>query len=433
MKLDKKISFVSLGCAKNLVDSEILIGGLKSENYKIVDDIDKSNCVIINTCGFLDMAREESVDTILECAEYKKAGKIESLIVMGCFSERYGDDLRKEIPEVDKFFGTSDHNEILSYITGKAHKKDDPNYFRSLLTPNHYAYLKIAEGCDNVCSFCSIPMMRGLQKSSTLENLLIEGQNLANRGVKELLIIAQDTTTYGWDLNPKTSLHELMDVLDKIEDIEWIRLHYAHPAHLNREMIKRFGMLEKLIPYIDMPTQHGSDLMLKNMKRGLNSDGIKKRIDALRKINSSISLRTSTIVGFPNETEKDFIELCNFIKDIQFDRLGVFKYSEEEGTSAALDYKDNIPNEIKQERYDELMMIQQKINFNKNIDRIGNVEKVLVDVVSEEGWSLARSYRDAPEIDNFVKINKKLNKGSFYNVKIKEAFEYDVIGEIVNE
>jgi len=431
--MKKNIFFISLGCAKNLVDSEVLIGGLKSEQYNIVSNLNKAHCVIINTCGFLDMAREESVDTILECAEYKKNGKIDNLIVMGCFSERYKDDLQKEIPEVDKFFGTSDHNEILSYITGKDHKKDDPNYFRSLLTPKHYAYLKIAEGCDNVCSFCSIPMMRGLQKSSTLDNLLIEGQNLADRGVKELLIIAQDTTTYGWDLKPKSSLHELMDVLDKIKDIEWIRLHYAHPAHLNKEMIKKFGELEKLIPYIDMPTQHGSDLMLKNMKRGLNSDGIKRRISKLRKINSSISIRTSIIVGFPNETEKDFIDLCDFINDVQFDRLGVFKYSEEEGTSAANDYVDNIPSEIKQERYDELMMLQQKINFKKNIDRIGSVEKVLVDVVSDEGWSLARSYRDAPEIDNYVKVNEKLIKGNFYNVKIKEAFEYDVIGEVINE
>ena len=282
--MKKNISFVSLGCAKNLVDSEILIGGLKSEKYNLVDNIDKSDYVIINTCGFLDMAREESVDTILECAEYKRQGKVDKLIVMGCFSERYGDDLEKEIPEVDKFFGTSDHNEILSYITGKEHKKDDPNYFRSLLTPKHYAYLKIAEGCDNVCSFCSIPIMRGFQKSSTLENLLIESQNLADRGVKELLIIAQDTTTYGSDLMPKSSLHELMDVLDKVDGIDWIRLHYAHPSHLTKHMIERYRSLNKLIPYIDMPTQHGSDSMLKMMKRGLKSNGIKNRIELLRKI-----------------------------------------------------------------------------------------------------------------------------------------------------
>ena len=431
--MKKNISFVSLGCAKNLVDSEILIGGLKSEKYNLVDNIDKSDYVIINTCGFLDMAREESVDTILECAEYKRQGKVDKLIVMGCFSERYGDDLEKEIPEVDKFFGTSDHNEILSYITGKEHKKDDPNYFRSLLTPKHYAYLKIAEGCDNVCSFCSIPIMRGLQKSSTLENLLIESQNLADRGVKELLIIAQDTTTYGSDLMPKSSLHELMDVLDKVDGIDWIRLHYAHPSHLTKHMIERYGSLNKLIPYIDMPTQHGSDSMLKMMKRGLKSNGIKNRIELLRKINPDISIRTSMIVGFPNETDRDFRELCDFVQDVQFDRLGVFKYSEEDGTSAARDYQDNVPAHVKQQRYDELMLIQQKINYNKNQERIGKIEKVLVDVVSDEGWSLARSYKDAPEIDNYVKINLKLKKGVFYNVLIKEAFEYDVVGEVINE
>ena len=431
--MKKNISFVSLGCAKNLVDSEILIGGLKSEKYNLVDNIDKSDYVIINTCGFLDMAREESVDTILECAEYKRQGKVDKLIVMGCFSERYGDDLEKEIPEVDKFFGTSDHNEILSYITGKEHKKDDPNYFRSLLTPKHYAYLKIAEGCDNVCSFCSIPIMRGLQKSATLENLLIESQNLADRGVKELLIIAQDTTTYGSDLMPKSSLHELMDVLDKVDGIDWIRLHYAHPSHLTKHMIERYGSLSKLIPYIDMPTQHGSDSMLKMMKRGLKSNGIKNRVELLRKINPDISIRTSMIVGFPNETDRDFRELCDFVQDVQFDRLGVFKYSEEDGTSAARDYQDNVPAHVKQQRYDELMLIHQKINYNKNQERIGKIETVLVDVVSDEGWSLARSYKDAPEIDNYVKINLKLKKGVFYNVLIKDAFEYDVVGEVINE
>jgi len=431
--MKEKISLVSLGCAKNLVDSEVLIGGLKSENYDIVNNIEDSDTIIINTCGFLDVAREESVDSILDCVDLKKKGVIDRLIVMGCFAERYGTELHKEIPEVDQFFGSADHAKILTYLTGKEFKKDDPDYFRSLLTPKHYAYLKIAEGCDNVCSFCSIPMMRGLQKSDTLEQNLIESQNLADRGVKELLIIAQDTTSYGWDLNPKSSLHELMDVLDNVDGLEWIRLHYAHPAHLNKKMINRYSNLEKLIPYIDMPTQHGSDKMLKNMKRGLDSSGIKKRIDLLRKTNKKMSIRTSTIVGFPGETDKDFQELLNFVNDVQFDRLGVFKYSEEEGTSAAIDYKDNVPPDIKQERYDELMMLQQKINFNKNIDRVNSTENVIVDVINkEENWSLARSYRDAPEIDNYVKINKVLQIGSFYDVKIKEAYEYDVLGELIN-
>ena len=430
----KNISLVSLGCAKNLVDSEVLIGGLKSENYNIVSEVKDSDTIIINTCGFLDVAREESVDAILECTELKKKGQIDELIVMGCFAERYGTKLHKEIPEVDKFFGSADHAKILTYLTGKEFKKDDPDYFRSLLTPNHYAYLKIAEGCDNVCSFCSIPMMRGLQKSSTLEQNLIEAQNLSDQGVKELLVIAQDTTSYGWDLSPKSSLHELMEVLDKVDGIDWIRLHYAHPAHLNKKVIEKYSTLEKLLPYIDMPTQHGSDKMLKNMKRGLDSSGIKKRIDLLRDTNSDIAIRTSIIVGFPGETDQDFNQLVDFVKDVEFDRLGVFKYSEEEGTSAEIDYKDDIPKEIKQERYDELMMIQQKINFAKNKTRIGNIERVIIDVSnSDSGFSLGRSYRDAPEIDNYVKINELLDVGSFYTIKVKEAYEYDVLGEIVEK
>jgi len=428
--MNNKISLVSLGCAKNLVDSEILIGGLKSENYEIVSKSQNSDIIIINTCGFLDVAREESINTILECVELKKQGLVKKLVVMGCFSARYDTELRKEIPEVDQFFGTSNHSDILSYITGKDFKKNDPDYFRSLLTPNHYAYIKIAEGCDNVCSFCSIPMMRGLQKSNTLEQNLLEAQNLSDQGVKELLVISQDTTTYGWDLNPKSSLHELMELMDNIDGIDWIRLHYAHPAHLNKKMIEKFSTLGKLLPYIDMPTQHGSDNMLKNMKRGLDSTGIKKRIDLLRNANNNIALRTSIIVGFPGETEKDFLDLIDFIKDIKFDRLGVFKYSEEEGTSAALDFKDNVPNEIKQERYDEIMMIQQKINYDKNQNRLGCQEKVIVDISDDSGWSLARSYRDAPEIDNYVKINKKLEVGKFYDIIVTEAYEYDVVGEL---
>ena len=430
--MNNNIYFVSLGCSKNLVDSEILMGGLKSQDYKIVKDLKLSDTIIINTCGFLDVAREESVDTILECSDLKKQGIVKQLIVMGCFSSRYKDDLVKEIPEVDAFFGTSDHSEILSFITGKDFKKDDPDYFRSLLTPKHYAYLKIAEGCDNVCSFCSIPLMRGLQRSNTLEQNVLEANNLANRGVKELLLIAQDSTTYGRDLNPKSSLYELVQVLDKVNDIEWIRLHYAHPAHLSRKMIKQFSELKKLIPYIDMPTQHGSDKMLKYMKRGLNSAGIKNRIDLLRKTNENIAIRTSVIVGFPNETDKDFNNLVNFVEETQFDRLGVFKYSEEEGTSAAVDFKDNIPKNIKEERYEEIMKIQQKINLSKNKQRLNKREKIIIDVSNEDGWSLGRSFMDAPEIDNYVKINQKLDVGKFYDILITDAYEYDVVGELID-
>jgi len=431
--VNKKISLVSLGCAKNLVDSEILIGGLKKESFEMVDNPEKSDVIIVNTCGFLDTAREESIDTILSCGKLKKKSDVKKLLVMGCFSERYGSDLVEEMPEVDKFFGTNDHSVVLSYLTGKEYKKEDPDYYRSILTPRHYAYLKIAEGCDNVCSFCSIPAMRGLQVSSTLEGNLLETQRLVDNGIRELLIIAQDTTSYGWDLSPKSSLHELLDILDNIDNLDWIRLHYAHPAHLHQEVIKRFSTLKKLIPYIDMPTQHGSDKILKDMRRGLDSSGIKRRIEQLRKANSKMSIRTSIIVGFPGETEKGFNELCDFVSDVRFDRLGVFQYSEEEGTHGAQAFADDIPKSIKQERYDTIMMLQQKINYEKNIKRVGLTERILIDVSDDAGWSLGRSYRDAPEIDNYVKINQKLEVGKMYNVKIKKAYEYDVEGIIVNE
>ena len=423
---------VSLGCAKNLVDSEILLGGLIKENFEIIKNPNESNIIIVNTCGFLDTAREESIDTILECGELKKTADVEKLLVMGCFSERYGDDLVTELPEVDKFFGTNDHSVVLSYLTGKKYKKDDPDYYRSILTPKHYAYLKITEGCDNVCSFCSIPLMRGLQVSATLENNLIEAQRLVDNGVKELLIIGQDTTSYGWDLEYKSSLHELLDVLNGIENLEWLRLHYAHPAHLHREVIKRFGKLNKLIPYIDMPTQHGSDKILKDMRRGLGSDGIKKRIESLRDINNDIAIRTSIIVGFPGETDKEFKELYNFVEEMQFDRLGVFQYSEEEGTYGAKVFQDNVPKTVKNERYEEIMILQQSINHHKNKNRIGREEKIIIDIANNEGWSLGRSFRDAPEVDNYVKINEKLEVGSMYNVKITEAYEYDVEGVVIH-
>ena len=433
MSEKKKISLISLGCSKNLVDSEFLVGGLKQESYTFVDEPKDSDIVIVNTCGFLDKAREEGIDTILEAGELKASGKVESVVVMGCFSERFGTELRQELPEVDEFFGTTDHKEIISYITGKDFSKNDPDFQRSLLTPNHYAYLKIAEGCDNGCAFCSIPLMRGLQKSQPLEWNLMEARRLAKQGVKELLVIAQDSTSYGWDLDPKSSLHEMMYALDDIDGFEWIRLHYAHPAHLHRDMIQAYSEFKHVIPYIDMPVQHGSDRMLKRMRRGLKSDGIKKRIQALRDVNSEIAIRTSIIVGFPGETDEDFQELMNMIEEVQFDRLGVFTYSEEEGTTAAADMKDDIPRHIKEERLDAVMMAQQSINLKKNQALVGQTDKVIVDKCTDDGWIIARSYRDAPEIDNYVRIKGKHTEGEFLNVKYTEAFEYDLTAEVINE
>ena len=428
--MSKQASLITLGCAKNLVDSEYLITGLKHVGYKINPNTSGSDVVIINTCGFLDIAREESIDKIVEIDELKQQGVIDKVIVMGCLSERYGDELQKELPNVDKFFGSEEHEAVIKYLSGKSFNLDDPDIIRASLTPKHYSYLKIAEGCDNACSFCSIPLMRGLQKSQPLRWNVEEAKRLASRGVKELLVIAQDSTSYGWDASPKTSLHELFSELDKIDGLEWLRLHYAHPSNLHREMIKRFSDLDKLIPYIDMPIQHGSDKMIKIMKRGLKSDGIKKKIDALRKANDNIAIRTSIIVGHPGETDKEFQQLLDFISDIEFDRLGVFQYSHEENTLAGDIMKDEVPKEIKQERFDQIMALQQVINFKKNKKLVGSTQKVLIDV-SKDNFSLGRTFRDSPTIDNYVKIKKKLDIGKFYDIDITSAQEYDLIGKVV--
>ena len=427
--MSKQASLITLGCAKNLVDSEYLITGLKHVGYKINPNTSGSDVVIINTCGFLDIAREESIDKIVEIDELKKQGVIEKVIVMGCLSERFGDELQKELPNVDKFFGSEEHEAVIKYLSGKSFNLDDPDIIRASLTPKHYSYLKIAEGCDNACSFCSIPLMRGLQKSQPLRWNVEEAKRLASRGVKELLVIAQDSTSYGWDASPKTSLHELFSELDKIDGLEWLRLHYAHPSNLHREMIKHFGNLDKLIPYIDMPIQHGADKMIKIMKRGLKSDGIKKKIEALRKVNDNIAIRTSIIVGHPGETDKEFQELLDFISDIEFDRLGVFQYSHEENTLAGDVMKDEVPKEIKQERFDQIMALQQMINFKKNKKLVGSTQRVLIDV-SKDNFSLGRTFRDSPTIDNYVKIEKKLDIGKFYDIDITSAQEYDLIGKV---
>ena len=421
---------VTLGCAKNLVDTEVLVGGLKNNNYDIVNNPEDSDIVIVNTCGFLDKARDESIDTILDLGRLRKDGKIKKLIAMGCFTERYADAVNEEIPEVDAIFGSEDHANVLTYLTGKEFQKNDPDFQRSTLTPDHYAYLKISEGCDNGCSFCSIPLMRGLQQSQPIEWNVMEAKRLANTGVKEILVIGQDTTSYGWDLDVKAGLHDLFDELDKIEDIDWLRLHYAHPAHLSRKMIERFSTLERLIPYIDMPVQHGSEKILKDMRRGLGPDGIRRRIDNLRDYSPNMAIRTSIIVGFPGETDKEFKELLDFIEEIKFDRLGVFTYSEEEGTHGANALEDNVSKELKDERYEQVMLLQQGINFKKNKELIGSTQRVLIDICNSEGLSLGRTYRDSPEIDNYVKIDKRIEPGTFCDVKITDATEYDLIGEV---
>ena len=421
----KKLNFVSLGCAKALVDSELLLGGLKNENFIITKEPKEADTILINTCGFLDIARQESIDTILQACELKKTGSLKQLIVMGCLSERYPDQLSKEIPEVDQFFGSNDHKQIITFITGKDYTKQDPLYFRSLMTPNHYAYIKIAEGCDNGCSFCSIPIMRGLQKSRTVDSILWEAEKLVESGVKELLIIAQDSTSYGWDLNPKVYLNELIPSLDSL-GFEWIRLHYAHPAHLSKKIIDALAESKNFCNYLDMPIQHGSDRILKSMRRGLGQDGIRNKINDLREMIPNIRIRTTLIVGYPNETENDFKELYDFIDEMQFDRLGVFTYSEEEGTLAEkLD--DNVPNELKNERKAIIMDLQANISAEKNEKMIGKTYKVLVDECGDT-VSVARTEYDSPEIDNIVHIKSPIQKGKFVNIKVDSSNEFELIG-----
>ena len=425
MSSNQKVNFVSLGCAKALVDSEKLLGALKNTNFSVVDDPEKADSMVINTCGFIDIARQESIDTILHAAKLKKEGKIGKLIVMGCLSERYPQELSSEIPEVDYFFGSNDHTKIMQFLTGKEYAQDDPIFLRSILTPEHYAYIKIAEGCDNGCSFCSIPIMRGLQKSRSIDSILWEAEKLLEQGIKELLVIAQDTTSYGWDLKPKQYLGDLISELDNL-NFEWIRIHYAHPAHLSKKIIQSMADSKNVCSYLDMPIQHASDSILKSMRRGLNSNGIKKRIQLLREAIPDIRIRTTLIAGYPGETNEDFKKMFSFVEEVQFDRLGVFTYSEEDGTLAK-NLKDDIPINVKNDRKAQIMDLQADISNEKNQSMIGKILKVLIDDVGEK-HSVGRTEYDSPEIDNIVNINQALKIGQFYNIKIESANEFELIG-----
>ena len=429
MSKKKTLNLISLGCAKNLVDSEILLGGLQQTDVSITANPEEADTIVVNTCGFLDIAREESVETILQAAEMKKTGSLKELVVMGCLSERYPEELKKEIPEVDRIFGSNDHRQIVSFLTGQEYAKDDPLFFRSLMTPSHYAYLKIAEGCDNGCSFCSIPLMRGLQKSRTIPAIMEEAERLAANGTRELLVIAQDTTSYGWDLEKKVYLSDLLRELNTIKDLDWIRIHYAHPAHLSKRTIDALAECDRVCNYLDMPIQHAADELLNSMRRGLGQDGIRDRISRLREAIPEIALRTTLIVGYPGETEEHFNTLRDFVEEIRFDRLGIFTYSEEDGTLAA-DLDDSVPRQVKDDRKNQLLEIQHGISLDKNESFIGKTLKVLVDE-SGEDVSVGRTEYDSPEIDNIVHIKGKTVKGTFIDVMIESANEYELLGKIV--
>jgi len=425
----KSVNLISLGCAKNLVDSEILLGGINQTNLDIVKNPEEADTIIVNTCGFLDIAREESVNTILEAAELKNTGNLQELVVMGCLSERYPNEIKEEIPEIDRIFGSNDHRQIVSFLTGKDFSRDDPLFFRSLMTPKHYAYIKIAEGCDNGCTFCSIPLMRGLQKSRTIPSIMEEAERLAKNGTKELIIIAQDSTSYGYDLAERVYLSDLIKELNTIRDINWIRIHYAHPAFLSQKIINAIAESDKVCNYLDMPIQHAADDILKSMRRDSTQNSIRNRISRLRSAVPEIAIRTTLIVGYPGETEEHFESLKSFIEEIKFDRLGIFTYSEEEGTSAAA-LEDNVPRKVKDERKNSLQDLQQDISFEKNELFIGKEIKVIIDK-STEKVSVGRTEFDSPEIDNIVHVKGEAEIGSFANVKINEVNEYELIGEIV--
>ncbi|MBN1650735.1 MAG: 30S ribosomal protein S12 methylthiotransferase RimO [Bacteroidales bacterium] len=427
---NKSINIITMGCSKNLVDSEHLMGQLKANDLRVVhenEDI-KNDIVIINTCGFINDAKEESIDMILDAVEAKKAGEIEKVYVMGCLSERYKKELPDEIIGVDGFYGASDLQKIVKDL-GADYKYELVGE-RILTTPSHYAYLKISEGCDRKCSFCAIPLIRGKHVSVPKEELLLEAKKLADKGVKELILIAQDLIWYGIDLYKKQALADLIQELAKIEGIAWIRLHYTFPTNFPQEVLDIIRQEPKVANYIDIPLQHISDRILRSMKRGHTGKGTRELVQTMRDKVPDVAIRTTFIVGYPGETEEEFQELLDFIKETRFERLGVFTYSPEEDTSA-FKLEDDIPEEVKQERKERLMELQAEISNEINQQRIGSVNKVIVDRY-EAPYFVGRTQYDSPEVDNEVLIEGEkgdLQIGQFYTIKITEADSFDLYGK----
>jgi ribosomal protein S12 methylthiotransferase len=426
-----KVNIITLGCSKNMVDSEVLSGQLLSNEIEVVHESAKKdhNIVIINTCGFIEKAKEESIDMILSQVELKKKGKIDKVYVTGCLSERYKNNLETEIPEVDAYFGTMELPLILKQF--EADYKSELVGERLLSTPQHYAYLKISEGCNRTCSFCAIPLMRGQHVSRTIESLVEEAKNLVSRGVKEIMLIAQELTYYGLDIYKKRELPKLLHALADIPGLEWIRLHYAYPSKFPMEIIDAMKQRENICNYLDMPLQHAANNVLQLMKRQITREEMEELVADIRERIPGICLRTTLITGFPGETREDVEELKTFLQKMRFDRVGIFTYSHEEGTSAH-DMVDDIPAEEKEARAQEIMEVQQEISLEKNQERVGKVYKVLIDK-KEAGRYLGRTEFDSVEVDNEVIIQskKKLNIGEFVNVKITKAYDYDIEGEVV--
>ena len=430
------INIITLGCSKNLVDSEVLFTQLKGNGLDVTHEAkkDKANIVVINTCGFIDNAKQESIDTILRYADAKEAGKIDKLYVTGCLSHRYKDDLEREIPLVDSFFGTNELPRLLKAL--KADYKHELVGERLLTTPAHYAYLKIAEGCDRPCSFCAIPLMRGKHVSQPIEKLVKEAEGLAKNGVKELILIAQDLTFYGLDFKQSggssgRQLKELLERLSDVNGIEWIRLQYAYPAGFPTEILSTMAERENICKYLEMPLQSGSDTVLKRMRRGITRQKTEELVHQIRESVPGIALRTTLISGYPGETEEDFEETYSFVERMRFDRLGIFNYSHEENTHAYL-VEDDVPEETKQERSDDIMALQQGISEELNQAKVGNTYKVMVDR-KESGYFIGRTEFDSPEVDNEVLISAEqyARLGDFVQVKIEKAEEFDLYGKII--
>ena len=427
-----KINVVTLGCSKNVYDSEVLMGQLKANDMEVEheSESDENNIVVINTCGFIDNAKEESVNTILDYVQKKQEGSIEKVFVTGCLSERYKPDLEKEIPDVDQYFGTTDLPKLLKALG--ADYKHELIGERLTTTPKHYAYLKIAEGCDRPCSFCAIPLMRGKHVSKSIEDLVIESEKLAKNGVKELILIAQDLTYYGLDIYKKRRLADLLLALKDVDGIEWIRLHYAFPTGFPQDVLDVIRDEEKVCNYIDIPLQHISDPILKAMKRGTTFAKTNALLNDFRTKVPNMAIRTSLIVGFPGETEEDFEILKTWVRDTKFDRLGVFTYSHEENTTAHV-LEDDVPAEVKAARAEEIMAIQQEVSMNLNAQKVGKEFKVLIDR-KEGNFFVGRTEFDSPDVDNEVLIDAAkhfVRQGGFVQVKVYEASDYDLYAEPV--
>ena len=422
------VNIITLGCSKNLVDSEVMLTQLKGNNIDARHEEDTSaNIVIINTCGFIDNAKEESVNTILDYVEHKEAGKVEKVFVTGCLSQRYRDDLKKEIPEVDDWFGTMELPSLLRKFN--ADYKKDLIGEREVTTDSHYAYLKIAEGCDRPCSFCAIPLMRGKHKSRSIESLVQEAEFLVSRGVKEIMLIAQDLTYYGLDLYRKRSLNDLLKVLSDVKGLGWIRLHYAYPAGFPVEILPTIRERDNICNYLDMPLQHIADPLLKSMRRGTTRQKTYDLIQRIREEVPGIALRTTLIAGYPGETQADHNALMQFVEDTRFERLGIFTYSHEENTHA-FQLQDDVPPEVKAKRANEVMALQQQISYDLNQKKIGKDIRVVIDR-EEDGGYVGRTEFDSPEVDNEVLVSGEgLQVGEFYTTQITDATEFDLFGVV---